>query len=50
MNDHLAVLQERWKWLNARIKAKKQVGWETQWDERERDALEWAISHLIELP
>jgi hypothetical protein len=46
MHEHLAVLRERHKWLAARIQAKRQVGWETQWDEREHNALAWAIEEL----
>jgi hypothetical protein len=45
--DHqLAVLRERRNWLNARIDAKKSVAWQTDWDERERDALTWALTQL----
>lgn len=46
MTDQLTVLHERRMYLDHRIEAKKQVGWETQWDERERDALAWAIERL----
>lgn len=46
MSDHMKVLEERRNWLRERIKAKKVVGWETQWDQREHDALEWAIGAL----
>lgn len=45
-NDHIAALRERMKYLGGRIKAKKDCGWETQWDERERNALEWALERL----
>lgn len=45
-SDNLTVLRERRDWLAARIKAKESVGWETQWDQRERDALEWAVEQL----
>lgn len=38
-DEALLVLNERMKWLTERIKAKATIGWETQWDERERDAL-----------
>jgi hypothetical protein len=44
--DAVAVLRERRAYLDARIEAKQRVGWETQWDERERDALAWAITEL----
>lgn len=33
------VLTERRNWLTARIKAKQTVGWDTEWDRRERDAM-----------
>jgi hypothetical protein len=46
MNENLVVLQERHNWLAARITAKRSVGWETQWDEREHRALAWAIEQL----
>jgi hypothetical protein len=46
MPDHLIVLCERRKWLDARIQAKTSVGWDTEWDERERDALAWAIDTI----
>ena len=42
----LAVLRERATYLRGRIEAKKVVGWEYQWDERERAALLWAIEQL----
>lgn len=48
MPDELLVLIERRNWLAARITAKQSVGWETQWDERERAALDWAIEILFE--
>ena len=34
-----AVLTERRNYLTGRIEAKEKVGWETQWDRRERDAI-----------
>lgn len=46
MNEYLEVLRERATYLRGRIQAKKVVGWETQWDERERDALLWAMEQL----
>jgi hypothetical protein len=46
MPDHLQTLRERATYLSGRIQAKKVVGWETMWDERERAALEWAIKQL----
>lgn len=41
--ESLIVLRERKRWLDARIIAKRVVGWETDWDERERDALAYVI-------
>lgn len=42
----LVVLTERRNWLSARIKAKAHVGWDVEWDIRERDALSAVIAHL----
>lgn len=44
--DELQTLIERRDWLAARIEAKKSVGWETTYDEREHRALCWAIERL----
>ena len=44
--DQIATLTQRRNWLTARIAAKQQVGWEHHWDERERDALSWALDRL----
>jgi hypothetical protein len=44
--DLIQVLREREAYLRARIIAKKSVGWEYAYDERERAALEWAIREL----
>jgi hypothetical protein len=41
--QHIDRLDQRCKWLTARIAAKKSVGWETVYDESERDALLWAL-------
>lgn len=35
----LLVLRERRDWLTHRVQAKRMVGWDTEWDLRERDAL-----------
>lgn len=35
----LLVMRERRNWLTARIAAKNSVGWDVEWDTRERDAL-----------
>ncbi len=45
----LEVLQERRRYLAKRIKAKREMGWEYQWDQREHDALSEAIQRLEEL-
>lgn len=45
---HFRVLADRGAYLRVRIEAKKAVGWETQYDEAERAALEWALDQLIE--
>lgn len=34
-----AVLRQRRDWLTARIAAKQSIGWDVEWDIRERDAL-----------
>lgn len=44
----LQTLKERRDWLEQRVIAKKKVGWETTYDERERDALSWIISEYEE--
>jgi hypothetical protein len=46
MKYHIDTLRQRHDWLTERIKAKETVGWETTYDERERDALHWAIDEL----
>lgn len=43
---HLDVLRDRAAYLAARVEAKKSVGWEFQYDARERAALVWAIDRL----
>jgi hypothetical protein len=46
-DDHteksLVVLRERRDWLTQRIIAKNKVGWDVEWDTRERNAL----AHII---
>lgn len=44
--EAIQVLTERRNWLTARIRAKESVGWDVQWDRRERDALSRAIDYL----
>lgn len=39
ISDALGVLTERRNWLTERIEAKRRVGWDVEWDTRERDAL-----------
>ena len=46
MDDHLAVLRERAEYLDLRIEAKQVLGWDIDWDTRERHALLWAIAEL----
>ena len=43
---YLLVLHDRCRYLGARIQAKESLGWDTQYDEGERAALEWALGHL----
>ena len=50
MQDHLQTLRERAKYLAARVQAKRSVGWEYQYDERERAALQWAVAALTQQP
>lgn len=44
--QHLDRLDQRRRWLTERIEAKRRVGWETGYDESERDALAWALEQL----
>lgn len=46
LNPNLTVIIERRNWLVARIAAKKSVGWDTEWDQRECDAHSWAIDTI----
>lgn len=46
MSPHLETLIQRRNWLRERIKAKRLVSWDVQWDEREEEALTWAIGKL----
>lgn len=46
LREALIVLRERRDWLTERIKAKRTVGWDTQWDQRERDSLAAVIAHM----
>lgn len=40
------TLVERRNWLVQRITAKSNVGWDTEYDQREHDALCWALDTL----
>jgi hypothetical protein len=44
--EAVRVMTERRNWLTARIAAKKSVGWDVEWDTRERDALTRGIEEL----
>ena len=45
--DALIVLRERRDWLTARIQAKRSIGWDVEWDTRERDALDAVLAVLM---
>lgn len=47
MTGHLDVLAQRERYLRERIQAKQRVGWEYRYDERECEALAWAIEQLV---
>lgn len=40
LNEAITVLKERAAYLTERVVAKQKVGWEWQYDERERTALQ----------
>ena len=44
--DRLEVLRQRRDYLELRIQIKTSLGWEAEYDEREREALRWAIGCL----
>lgn len=44
--ERLDRLDQRCRWLTERIKAKQTVGWDTEYDTDERDALAWALPLL----
>lgn len=46
MNEHIETMRQRRNWLTARIAAKVSVGWDIEWDTRERDALSWALEQF----
>ena len=41
----LETLRQRRDWLTARIAAKESIGWDVEWDRRERDALTLVLEH-----
>lgn len=49
-DETITVLRERRNWLTARIAAKNSVGWDVEWDTRERDALSAALDLLDNPP
>jgi hypothetical protein len=44
--QHLDRLDQLRRYLEERIAAKRRVGWETLYDESERDALAWALQTI----
>lgn len=46
MPDEIRTLTERRNWLTARIGAKNSVGWDVEYDTRERNALTWALHEM----
>jgi hypothetical protein len=48
--SHLETLRQRAAYLRGRVALKQSVGWDWQYDERERAALQWAIDRLSVLP
>jgi len=46
LHKSLGVLGQRRDWLTQRIKAKQVVGWDVEWDTRERDALAHVIDEV----
>jgi hypothetical protein len=44
--DVVETLRQRRNWLTARITAKQSIGWDVEWDTRERDALTATLTHL----
>lgn len=43
---HIDRIDQRRRYLEKRIEAKRSVGWETVYDESERAALAWALEQL----
>lgn len=46
--EFLDVLDQRRRYLEQRVQAKRTVGWDYAYDQRERDALAWAVGCLSE--
>jgi hypothetical protein len=44
--DAVDTLTQRRNWLSARIAAKQSVGWDVEWDTRERDSLTVVIDMI----
>jgi ribosomal protein L40E len=42
----MRTLHERMQYLGFRVEAKQKIGWQFDYDERERAALEWALNRL----
>lgn len=49
-SEHVARLDQRRRYLEKRIEAKRSLGWETIYDESERAALAWALEALEARP
>jgi hypothetical protein len=47
IKDAIDTLTQRRNWLRERVEAKKRVGWDVEWDEKERDALTTIIDARI---
>lgn len=44
--QHYDRLDQRRRWLTARIEAKRSVGWDITYDTEERDALTWLLARV----
>jgi hypothetical protein len=47
-SEYLDVLDQRRRYLEQRVQAKKTVGWDYAYDQRERDALAFVLGVLTE--
>jgi hypothetical protein len=45
--EAILTITQRRDYLTARIEAKQKVGWEVQYDTRERDALNWLLDMVV---